>query len=193
MTILLKRGTRSALNDQANRGLLHEGEPLFITDEGRLGVGMNSSSYSTFVRQTEITDVIRTSNLTNVAAAGTLNTVATATANYFPTIENVWLNNNVTLNGSPLRITVSQPGVYLAHVQQLVTTPSNGTYLEIRKNGVVLSHSYSAADDTYDLVNSCLIYLAANDYIDFYYRGGGTTYAWGGAHSYWFLQRTSYV
>ena len=192
MTILLKRGTRSALNDQANRGLLQVGEPLFITDEGRLGVGMNSSSYSTFVRQTEISDVVRTSDLTNVAVAGTFTSKATSTSNYYPTFNNIWLNNNVTLDSATARITVSKAGVYLVHVQQLVSTSGTTVYLYTRKNGVTMAQSYSNNDDTYDLVSSISIYLAANDYIDFFYSGT-TTYAWGDAHSYFYLQRVSYV
>ena len=120
MTILLKRGTRSAFNDQSNRRLLQTGEPLFITDESRLGVGNSASSYSTFVKESEITNVVRTTDLTNVAAAGTLADKATSTSNYYPTFNNILVNNNVTIDVPTARITVSRSGVYLVHIQQLI-------------------------------------------------------------------------
>lgn len=192
MTILLKRGTRSAFNDQSNRGLLQAGEPLFITDESRLGVGNSASSYSTFVKESEITNVVRTTDLTNVAAAGTLADKTTSTSNYYPTFNNIWVNNNVTIDVPTARITVSRAGVYLVHIQQLVSTGGTAAYLYTRKNGVTMAQAYSDGDNSYDLVSSISIYLAANDYIDFFYSGT-TTYAWGNAHSYFYLQRVSYV
>ena len=192
MTILLKRGTRSTLNDQANRGLLQAGEPLFITDENRLGVGNSTSSYSTFVKESEITNVVRTTDLTNVAVAGTLADKVTSTTNYYPTFNNIWVNNNVTIDIPTARITVSRAGVYLVHIQQLVSTASTSVYLYTRKNGVTMAQAYSDGDNSYDLVSSISVYLAANDYIDFFYSGT-TTYAWGNTHSYFYLQRVSYV
>lgn len=45
MSILLKRGTKTAIDDQASKGLLQKGEPLFITDESRLAVATGTSTY----------------------------------------------------------------------------------------------------------------------------------------------------
>ncbi len=52
--IRIKRGTRSQLNALAiKRGLL-EGEPLLITDEGRLGIATSTSTYQAFAKEGEV-------------------------------------------------------------------------------------------------------------------------------------------
>lgn len=57
MSILLKRGTRSAIDDLANRGLLQVGEPLFITDESRFAVATSNSTYQSMLKQGEVSQL----------------------------------------------------------------------------------------------------------------------------------------
>jgi hypothetical protein len=53
--IKFKRGTRSQLDSAAGGGSLQQGEPYLITDEGRVAVGLSSSTYSDFAKADEIT------------------------------------------------------------------------------------------------------------------------------------------
>jgi hypothetical protein len=48
MSIQLKRGTQENINAVANRGLLLEGEPLFITDLQVFAIATSASTYITF-------------------------------------------------------------------------------------------------------------------------------------------------
>lgn len=44
--IRIKRGTRAQLDTAAGTNALHEAEPYLITDEGRMAVGLNASTYA---------------------------------------------------------------------------------------------------------------------------------------------------
>lgn len=52
--IKIKRGTRQAFDDLAIKGGLSEGEPLLITDENRLAIGLSANSYNTAALQSEV-------------------------------------------------------------------------------------------------------------------------------------------
>jgi hypothetical protein len=47
-----KRGTRAQLNTAAAAAGLRQGEPYFITDEDRIAVGLSTTTYETFARET---------------------------------------------------------------------------------------------------------------------------------------------
>lgn len=51
----VKRGTRAKVDAAAVRGELLQGEPLLITDEGRLAVATSTSSYESFIKKSEVT------------------------------------------------------------------------------------------------------------------------------------------
>lgn len=53
MQVKVKRGTKSQLDAAAASGTLALGEPYLITDEGRLAVGLGSSSYASMAKQQE--------------------------------------------------------------------------------------------------------------------------------------------
>lgn len=59
MSILLKRGTKTAIDDQASRGLLQQGEPLFITDESRFAVATSPTTYQSMVKQGEVSSLVQ--------------------------------------------------------------------------------------------------------------------------------------
>lgn len=179
MSILLKRGTKAAIDDQASKGLLQKGEPLFIEDESRFAVATSPSTYQGMVKQGEMPYV-----------AGQFTDRTTVTSNYYPTLTNIYFNNNITVNTNLARLTVSTAGIYMVHYQQLVSTVGYICYFYIRKNGTVIAQAYSNGDDTYDIVSTTLVSLQAGDYIDFYYSGT-TSYAWGGPHSHFFMHRLS--
>lgn len=185
MSILLKRGTRSAIDDQAIKGLLQSGEPLFISDESRLAIATSGFGYQAMMKQGEVTQYTPP---VLPGVSGTLVERSTLTTNYIANIASTEFVNNVTVNSTPGRLTVNTAGIYIVHVQLLVSTAGYSCYLLIRKNGVNIAHAYSNDDTTYDLVNTVVISLQANDYIDFYFNGS-TTYAWGSQHSHFFLHR----
>lgn len=51
--ILFKRGSRAQLDAAATAGTLNQGEPYLITDEGRVAVGLTSSTYIDFAKLAE--------------------------------------------------------------------------------------------------------------------------------------------
>jgi hypothetical protein len=55
-TIQIKRGTRAQIESAKAAGLLKDGEPYLITDEGRLAVGVSPNGYSSFARLEELVD-----------------------------------------------------------------------------------------------------------------------------------------
>lgn len=60
-TILMLRTTRSRLNAQAAALNLKAGEPYFITDENRFALGLSTSTYEVFAKQSEVSGVVSTS------------------------------------------------------------------------------------------------------------------------------------
>lgn len=124
------------------------------------------------------------------AASGNLSAYTTNTSDYNPSIFNLWLNRQCTVNTSLSRITAWSSGYYIVHAQQLVSTVAQTCYFCIRKNGTVIAYAYSNADNTYDLNCTVLVDLINGDYIDFYY-GGTTTETWGGPHSHFFFHKVS--
>jgi hypothetical protein len=52
--ITFKRGTRAQLDSAASSNALIAGEPYFITDEGRLAVGLSASTYEVFAKVSEV-------------------------------------------------------------------------------------------------------------------------------------------
>ena len=124
------------------------------------------------------------------AASGNFSSYTTNTSNYSPSIFNLWLNRQCTVNTSLSRITAWSTGYYIVHAQQLVSTVGQVCYFQIRKNGAVIAHAYSNADDTYDLNCTVLVDLYSGDYIDFYYQGT-TSYSWGDVHSHFFFYKVS--
>jgi hypothetical protein len=51
--IILRFGTRAALNAAATAGQLSKGEPFLIDDENRLGIALSASTYETAAKQSE--------------------------------------------------------------------------------------------------------------------------------------------
>lgn len=56
-TIQIKRGTRAQIEAAKAAGQLKDGEPYLIIDENRIAVGVNSSGYSAFVKDTEVIQI----------------------------------------------------------------------------------------------------------------------------------------
>jgi hypothetical protein len=56
-TIQIKRGTRAQIEAAKAAGQLKDGEPYLITDENRIAVGVDSSGYSAFVKDTEVIQI----------------------------------------------------------------------------------------------------------------------------------------
>jgi PHD/YefM family antitoxin component YafN of YafNO toxin-antitoxin module len=55
--IRIKRGTRAQLDAAAGTNALNEAEPYLITDEGRVAVGLNASTYAVMsVADTSLSD-----------------------------------------------------------------------------------------------------------------------------------------
>lgn len=52
-SLFIKRGTRSQLNTAASSSGLNAGELYLITDENRFAVGLTSSTYETFAKESE--------------------------------------------------------------------------------------------------------------------------------------------
>lgn len=80
-TIKIKRGTRQAITDLAIKGGLSEGEPLLITDEGRMAVATGSNSFSATRKETETTatSLVTARNINGVPFNGTSNIVVPTT------------------------------------------------------------------------------------------------------------------
>lgn len=55
-TLLIKRGTRAQLAAAASGGLLHAGEPYLVTDEGRLAVGLTTTTYAEYLLPGDVDD-----------------------------------------------------------------------------------------------------------------------------------------
>lgn len=68
-TIKIKRGTRQAITDLAIKGGLSEGEPLLITDEGRMAVATGANSFSTTVKQSDVVAFSASTTNSNVAGS----------------------------------------------------------------------------------------------------------------------------
>lgn len=56
-TIQIKRGTRAQIEAAKAAGQLKDGEPYLIIDENRIAVGVSSSGYSAFVKDTEVIQI----------------------------------------------------------------------------------------------------------------------------------------
>lgn len=117
-------------------------------------------------------------------AYGRITTRTSSSSNYVATLLN--LASRGGMSASSDRITVPVARFYLVSFNQLVNTAGITAYYEIRRNGATFCHAYSNGDDTYDVTQTAIIQMSANDYIDFYVTGT-TTYTWGEAHSNWLV------
>ena len=52
-SLKVKRGSRSQIDAAASSGSLNAGEPYLVTDEGRLAIGLSTTTYETFAKQSE--------------------------------------------------------------------------------------------------------------------------------------------
>ena len=50
-SLKIKRGTRAQLKAAAVNGTLVEGEPYLITDEGKVAVGLTTTTYQAYMRE----------------------------------------------------------------------------------------------------------------------------------------------
>lgn len=86
----VKRGTRAKVDAAAVRGELLQGEPLLITDEGRLAVATSTSSYEPVAKQSEVTSSFKNKIINggfDIWQRGTsFTTSSTYTADRFSTI-----------------------------------------------------------------------------------------------------------
>lgn len=51
------RGTRAALNAKATGGTIVVGQPYLITDEGRIAVGLTTSTYEVYAKESEVVPI----------------------------------------------------------------------------------------------------------------------------------------
>lgn len=126
--------------------------------------------------------------LNQPAYAGTFLNYTSSTSNYYPATTNIFING-FTKSGNN-RLTAQVAGRYFVSAQQLINTTGTGCYFHIFKNGSTVAYAYSNGDDTYDVVNSVLVDLQVNDYLEVYY-GGTTTYSWPSPHSYYSVFKVS--
>jgi hypothetical protein len=117
--ITFKRGTRAQLNSAASSNALIAGEPYFITDEGRLAIGLSASTYEVFAKVSEggypsIAYPKRSSAPKVVGdVAGTALTTLGLTASrlyYFPLV----VPRNVVLIGLRISVTTAASGAVVS-------------------------------------------------------------------------------
>lgn len=105
MALLIKRGTRSALDTAAANSLLNQAELYLITDEGRLAVGLSATTYQTFAFESSSPAIpVNTAApvLSGSTVVGSELSVTTGTWTGFPSpaYSYQWYSDDVAITGA---------------------------------------------------------------------------------------------
>ena len=93
-SLKVKRGSRSQIDAAASSGSLNAGEPYLVTDEGRLAVGLSTTTYETFAKQTETGF---SASFPFYKASGVSDTIALVSGTYLPFFNSSGSAKNILL------------------------------------------------------------------------------------------------
>lgn len=127
----IKRGTRAQIDAAAASGQLKAGEPYFITDEDRVAVGISTTTYESFAKESEAGGSGGWGTISDVSLASSAQEIEVTGLSGYKDLRLFWMGrmNNTTFSNYDLR---------------LYCRASAGSWREMLKHGGVYSGSCPA-------------------------------------------------